>query len=110
MCIHVSVQPKSVTRSSSIALPWLQLLRLYDFLAGAVTRVYGLGLVEAAAVEHLVEESQSSEGEDGEDEEEQDYKAGDVPAVMEREHLLHRSGGAVGQSHVDLGDGNKEGS
>lgn len=51
--------------------------------------MYGLGLVEAAAVEQLIEESQSSEGEYGEDEEEEDYKAGHVPAIMEGEHLLH---------------------
>lgn len=62
----------------------------------------GLGFVEAAAVEQLVEESQSSEGEHGEDEEEEDYKAGNVPAVMEGEHLLHWSRDATGQGHGDL--------
>lgn len=61
---------------------------LYSFIADVASAVYGLGLVEAAAVEQLVEESQCSEGEHGEDEEEEDHKAGNIPAIMEGDHLL----------------------
>lgn len=67
----------------------VSVLQLYGFVTGAAFVVCGLGLVEAAAVEQLVQESQSSEREYSEDENEEDYKAGNIPAIMEREDLLH---------------------
>lgn len=78
--------------------------RLHDFVSGAASAVLGvrLGLVEAAAVEQLVEERQGSEGEHGQDEEQEDDEAGHVPAVMEREDRLHRSSAATGHAHGDL--------
>lgn len=95
----------------SVVQAVLAVLQLYDFVTGAVSVVYGLGLVEAAAVEQLVEESQSRKREHGEDEEEEDYKAGNIPAIMEGEDLLHWSSVATGHSHGDLEGGkdkNKE--
>lgn len=69
-------------------------------LAASVTDRFGLG--EAAAVEQLIEESQSGEGENGQDEEQEDDEAGDVPAVMERKNLLHQSSSITGNTHSVL--------
>lgn len=84
-------------------------VRLHDFVSGAAVLGVRLGLVEAAAVEQLVEERQGSEGEHGQDEEQEDDEAGHVPAVMEREDRLHRSSAAAGHGHGDLdGEGRKD--
>lgn len=92
----------------SVVLAVVSVLQLYGFVTGAAFVACGLGLVEAAAVEQLVQESQSSEREYSEDENEEDYKAGNIPAIMEREDLLHWSSTATGHGHGDLEGGKRQ--